>query len=1023
MLGVERPTGTVTFLFTDIEGSTKLWETHPSQMRTALARHDALMRQAFDRAGGYVFKTMGDAFCVAFAMAPDALSAATAAQVSLYSEPWPTETPIKVRMAMHTGAVESRDDDYFGHPLSRVARLLAVGHGDQVLMSQTTHELVRDLLPDGTDMRPMGQHRLKDLGRPESIYQLLHPTLPSEFPALRSLDNPELKHNLPQQITSFVGREKQIEDVLALLGKTRLLTLTGAGGGGKTRLSLQVAADRLNDSDDGVWLVELAPLSDPELVPQTVANVLGLKEEAGRSLVQTLVEYLRHKRLLLILDSCEHLLDASARIADTLIRHCPEVQILASSREGLGIAGELTYRVPTLSSPDPKRDKTAESLSQFEAVRLFIERAQFHRPSFAVDNSNAPALASICFRLDGIPLAIELAAARVRSLSVEEIDHKLDYRFGLLTGGSRTALPRQQTLRSLIDWSYDLLNEAEKLLFRRLSIFAGGWTLAAAEGVCSGEGVEESRVLDLLTSLTDKSLVVADQRDGHSRYRYLESVRQYAKDRLDEIGRPGEKPGPIGNYAIVDLDRQSPNWLICQRHGAYFLGLAGEVEVQLTRDQVSAFTRFAEDHDNFRAAIEWNLRSGDAQDALALASALGRFWDTQGHLSEGRSWLGQTLEVNGEAPSRLRAAALRWLGALTCNQAEYQLSTEYLDACLGLYLELGDRLNVAAALVHLGCLALEQGHHKKAKGLFEESLEISRSLNDLEGQAICLGNLGAIETAHGNNDDGYELLSQAVVILRGSSNKQDGATALNNLGNAAYSRKEFDKALSLYHEALGIYERLSDLKGIAVTKGNLGTVAFGQGSLEQARDYHQQSLTITRDLSDQRGIATALTNLGDVAFAMGDQEAADRLHEEALAVVKTLGDKSEVATVLNSLGTTAYACGDSRLALKRYIESLNVLAEIGDTNRLTAGLAEIAHALLMDHNHRLSAQILGAVSGFAGEDSAGLSPSEMRNLEAVASCAIDVLGADEFSAAYNEGEHFSVETVLAVLESAVSRAL
>jgi len=453
------PAGTVTFLFTDIEGSTKLWEAQPQQMQAVLARHDALLHEMIEHANGYVFKTIGDAFCAAFSTPTDAVIAALATQLALTVESWPEHTPIKVRIALHTGAVTSRDGDYFGQPLNRVARLLATGHGGQVLLSTATQELVRDSLPIGATLHPLGEHRLKDLGRPESIFQLCHPSLPSEFAPLKSLDNPALRHNLPQQVTSFVGREEPLTVVKGLLEKTKLLTLTGSGGCGKTRLALQVAAEMLDGEGDGAWLVELASLADPNLVPATIAGVLNIKEEPGKPIQQSLVEHLKSKRLLLMLDNCEHLLNACAKLIDTLIHQCPQVLVLATSREALGIAGETTYRVPSLSLPDPTKVQTVESFTHFEAVRLFVERACQVQTDFTVSNANAPALASICHRLDGIPLAIELAAARVRILSVEEINSKLDQRFRLLTGGSRTALPRQQTLRSLIDWSYDLLRE------------------------------------------------------------------------------------------------------------------------------------------------------------------------------------------------------------------------------------------------------------------------------------------------------------------------------------------------------------------------------------------------------------------------------------------------------------------------------------------------------------------------------------------------------------------------------------
>ena len=451
------PTGTITFLFTDIEGSTKLWQDQPQAMQSALARHDALLRQAVELHDGFLIKTTGDGVYAAFATASDALAAALAAQCALQTELWDLTAPISVRMGLHTGSAEEREGDYYGAVINRVARLMAVGHGGQTLLSDVTQALTRDLLPPAASLLALGEHRLKDLSRPEPVFQLLHPSLPANFPPLRSLNNPGLPNNLPQQMNSFIGREKEMAEIKALLAKTHLLTLTGIGGSGKTRLSLQAAADLLDGEGDGVWLVELAALADPALVPQTVAQVLGVKEEAGQPIQRTLAEALKPKRLLLILDNCEHLISACASLAADLLRSCPGLHILASSREPLNVVGEQTYRVPSLSLPDPRRARTVESLSQYEAVRLFIERAQAVQPTFTVTDQNAPAVGQVCFQLDGIPLAIELAAARIRSLSVEEVNARLDDRFRLLTGGSRTALPRQKTLRALVDWSYGLL--------------------------------------------------------------------------------------------------------------------------------------------------------------------------------------------------------------------------------------------------------------------------------------------------------------------------------------------------------------------------------------------------------------------------------------------------------------------------------------------------------------------------------------------------------------------------------------
>ena len=529
------PGGMLALLFTDIEGSTRLWETAPQAMATALARHDGLLRAAITGNGGHVFKTMGDAFCAAFADAPAAVNAALAAQRALQADGFPETGGIKVRMAIHAGAVESRDGDYFGPPLNRVARLLAAGHGGQVLVSRAAAELVRGVLPPATELRDLGQHRLKDLAAPEQVHQLTVTDLPSAFPPLRSLSaRPD--NNLPQQVTTLIGREAELAEIKAALGKHRLVTLVGSGGVGKTRASLEVAADLLESHPDGVWFVELAPLSDPLLVPEIVAGLFGASITTDRVPLEALVGILRQKRTLLVLDNCEHLVAAVAQLADAILRHCPQVSLLASSREPLAIQGESTYRMPSLGFPEQIEGISAARALEFGAVRLFVERATAIMPGFALGEDNASAVAAICKRLDGVALAIELAVPRLKMLKVQELAERLDERFKLLTGGSRTALPRQQTLKALIDWSYNLLSEPEQTLLQRLSVFAGGWTLASAGAVAAGAGIADWEVFDLLAALVDKSLVVADASGKETRYRLLESTRQYAAEKLAENG-------------------------------------------------------------------------------------------------------------------------------------------------------------------------------------------------------------------------------------------------------------------------------------------------------------------------------------------------------------------------------------------------------------------------------------------------------------------------------------------------------
>nr|WP_309687465.1 adenylate/guanylate cyclase domain-containing protein [Armatimonas sp.] len=807
---MNRPEGTVTLLFTDIEGSTKLWETHPEQMRLALARHDALLREAIEAQNGYVFKTIGDAFCAAFATAPEALAAALAAQLALLAEPWPEPTSIKVRMALHTGAVESRDSDYFGPPLNRVARLLATGHGGQTLLTQATQELVRDSLPPTATLRDLGVHQLKDLARPEQVYQLQRPGLPESFPALKSLSTHP--NNLPQQVTSFIGREKELVEVQERLAPTRLLTLTGAGGSGKSRLSLQAAADLLERFSDGVFLVELAPLADPNLVVSTVASVLCIKEEVGKPILATLTEALKTKTLLLLLDNCEHVLDASAKLADALIRSCPGVKILATSREGLGIAGESTYRVPSLSLPDPRQTQTAESLSHFESVQLFIDRALQTQPHFAVTNANAPALASICFRLDGIPLAIELAAARARSLSVEDINTKLDQRFRLLTGGSRTALPRQQTLRSLIDWSYDLLSPAEKALLCRLSVFAGGWTLESAEAICVGGEVEDWEVLDHLTSLCDKSLAVAEPVGTSTRYRLLETVRQYSRDRLLETG-DGE------TYRDTHL--------------AFFLALAEETEPQINTPKMKETLDLLESEiGNFRAALEWSGGSPERAEAgLRLVFATNYFVKLRIPFTEAREQVSRAMASPEDVNPSLRAKGFHTLGTYANSFYEFEDANRFLQQSLELRQELNERLGIAQTLHELGWLALQQKDNALAQQRFEASLAIFRELDNLQGIAKILNCLG-INALH--QDDKVTALrfhEEYLQMERKIGDPGGIGLALYNLGGINFELENYHRAGALFRESLGVYVKQNIKSSIALLLESIGFVLGKNNSL------------------------------------------------------------------------------------------------------------------------------------------------------------------------------------------------
>ncbi len=731
------PTGTVTFLFTDIEGSTRLWEEYPEAVKPALARHDVLVRRSIETQGGVVFKTVGDAFCAAFSTAPEALAGALDAQRLIAAESWPDGIRLQIRMALHTGSAEERGGDYFGPSLNRVARLMAAGHGGQTLLSEVTQGLTIDALPAAVSLLDLGRCRLKDLGRPEQVFQLLHPDLPAEFPPLKSLDNPALPNNLPQQVTSFIGREKELADIGAFLAKTRLLTLVAAGGSGKSRLALQVAADLLTGEGDGVWLAEFAPLSEPALVPQAVADALGVSEEPSRPLAKTLLEWLQSRRLLLILDNCEHLLLACAALAAEILRTCPHVRLLATSREALNVAGEQLYRVPSLSLPDPKASCTPESLSQYEAVRLFMERARLVQPSFSVTDANAPAVAQICWRLDGIPLAMEMAAARLRSLSAEQVMVRLDDRFRLLTGGSHLLLPRQQTLRALVDWSYDLLTVSERAVLQRLSVFAGGWTLEAAEQVCADGVVEHWEVLDILTSLVDKSLILYEENEveaGPGRYRLLETIRQYAADRLREDGG-------------ADAART--------RHRNYFLGRA---EAEVTNSD------FEREHDNFRAALDWSRADPAGGEAgLRLTAALRWRWRDCGYFTEAGQRSGEALSHPGaQVPIPARASAL--LAAFRVPGDTSGSRQIRAEQALAISQSLGDEEGIAQASLSLAGLAVARTEYDLAQRLYDRTLVLFQKLGNRAFEAITINDSADVASGLGDLEQARLLLQQSRAI-------------------------------------------------------------------------------------------------------------------------------------------------------------------------------------------------------------------------------------------------------------------
>jgi len=870
---IEQSTVT-TFFFTDIEGSSRLWEEQPERMRAALARHDRILREAVERHHGRVVKFTGDGVHAAFDDPRDAVVAAVELQNTLADPASTEDLPLRVRCGMHAGVIEHRDGDHFGSAVNRAARIMSAAHGGQTLISQAVAELVGGRLPEGITLRDLGSVRLRDLSTPEQVYQIVHVGLRQDFPALRSLE--AVPNNLPQQLTTFVGREREQGEVKAAHRKSRLLTLSGIGGLGKTRLSLQIAADVVNDYPDGVWFVEFAPITDERLVPQAVASVLGVKEEAGRPVIEALVKHVRGRKLLLVLDNCEHLVQACAELAKQLLQAGAQLRILASSREHFNIAGESVYMVPPLSVPKPGGTNMVESILQCEAVCLFVERAMAVQPAFKLTEHNAPAVVEICQRLDGIPLALELAAARVRALSVEQIAARVNDRFRLLTTGDRAALPRQQTLRALIDWSYDLLTEKERILFRRLAVFAGGWTLEAVETVCSGGDVGEGEVLDLLADLVDKSLVMVDTHGG--RYGLLETVRQYAEERLEQAGE-GEA--------------------VRTRHLDFYVALAEQAKPELVGPRQGEWlVRLDLERENLLSAHKWaDHAATGAEKGLRLVNAAKMYWFRRGLLGLGHRVTVEALArdgVRGRHPAR--SLGLFGAGQLCCYMGRYLEAAGYLEESLSISRELGDEQRVAAVLQPLALVAIGQGDADAAQERFEEALALLQKLGDKRQLASAINGLAQVLRLKGELDRAEPLYEQAVSLARELGERQSVAVGLLNLAMVAIGRGSGHRARQMLLDVLGIAEETgSKLAGQSVLDVSSGLASLA-GEWESAARFYGMAeaqagdMGIRRDAADEAflvpQVARARESLGDTAFAAAESVGRSLSYDEATAKVR-----------------------------------------------------------------------------------------------------------------------------------------
>lgn len=934
------PTGTITFLLTDIEGSTRLWDQEAHVMQMAVARHEEIITGIIELYGGRLPKAQGegDSLLAVFAKPTDAVSAALDIQRELSDEPWQTSAPLRVRIALHTGEAELRGGDYYGQALNRCARLRAIAHGGQVLLSGTTYELVRDRPPAIASFADLGVHRLRDLALPERVFQLSHPDLPADFPPLLSIE--ELKHNLPTQLTSFIGRQSEITGVKTLLEGTRMLTLTGPGGLGKTRLALEVAAILIDAHPDGIWMIELESLADPDLLLPTVASELSVREEGGRNLLDTLADHLRTKRLLLILDNCEHMVEACAALAHRLLNSCRDLTILATSRESLGVAGETTLMVPPLSLPDPGTSSDLESLASFESVRLFVDRALSAKPDLTLARSDAAALASICRRLDGIPLAIELASTWVKVLSLSEIDSRITERLELLAGGTKTEVPRKQTIRASIDWSHDLLTEQEQRLLRRLSVFQGGLTLEAAEAICSGEGIADYEVLETLARLLDKSLILAEERASDIRYRLLEVVRQYAAEKLGGSREEEEE--------------------LRSRHLDWFLLVAEESEQELEgQEQRLWYERIERDHDNFRAALDWTASADLSDEGLRLAAALYQFWFVRGYWTEGRRRLESALERCGDAPPLSRAKALLGAARLAHGQGEYQSAAPRYEEALDLQRAAGDRRGVGRTLSYMGNMAILEGDFVGAEPLLEESLTTLRELGDKRGLLTTLANLSSVAKNHGDFSRARDLLDEGLSIARELRSPHGIVVSLIFLGMLSLDHGDYTEARSRYEEGLSLARDLSDKSRIAFCLINLGTLAYQQGAYAEARTRIEEGVAIAREIQERHLIPWGLLPWGRLAEIEGDYEAARDRYDEARSIAIAVGHKWQTASTLAHSGNLARAEGRYEEARQLHEEGLAIARESGNPGTLAEALQGLADLAWAEGN------IESAFSGFS----------------------------------------------------------
>lgn len=796
----------MTFLLTDVERSTRHWQADHEAALAAHLRHDAILAETVARHSGRLVTDQGegDSAFVAFETPSQALGCAADLQRAFQQEQWPGELVFRIRMGVHTGDAAFNEGNYHGAEVNRCGRIRSLAWGGQVLVSRATADLAEEHIPSDLSLRSLGRHVIKDFEGEHELFQLCGSGLEDGFPPLRSATR---AHNLPLQLTSFVGRDEELERTKGLLGAVRMLTLVGSGGCGKSRLAIEVAGSLVPDFQDGVWWVELAPLTSGDLVPNAVAAAMGLREEGTRSLSEIVMEHLREKRTLLVLDNCEHLTDAAGDFIRDLLVGSPGTTILATSREPLGLVGETTWVVPSLSVP-AGGSRAESQIAESDAVKLFVERAQQVDPTFRLNPSNAAAVAQICTRLDGIPLALELAAARLRAFSPTQIAERLDDRFELLTGGPRSALPRQQTLRAMVDWSYDLLDEDERLLLHRLSVFPASFSFDAVRSVC---GQEHDPSLSTLIQLVERSLVATDDSTGTRRYRLLETIRSYAADRADGSGETTGLRDRLLAWCgqVVDAWRQEG-------------GRSSELDA------------IEVEHDNIRAALSWGATGGDPEIGIRIVGQLWRFWYIRGYLTEGRNWADTMLRTAPHASAALRADAMHCGGILSYRLGDYEAAERFHEASLELRRTMNDASGIAASLNNLGLIAFERRELEKAKEMFQRCLDLRRELGDMKGLASPLNNLGLVADALDDHVGARAAYEESLELQRSLGDDWGVGLVLDNLGQLEQKQGNFGAAAALHLEALDLWRLIGDDVSVADCLERLAGVAAAGGDSEDA---------------------------------------------------------------------------------------------------------------------------------------------------------------------------------------------